>query len=204
MLNGSTFPPARRVRHRFMRPVVVGLVIGLVALTGTDADDEMVVVRSGDLPKVDNVSAGALAQRAVLRAFLEQHPNYSIQPFAMPKIEGHAMDTGPLMGIASGNPPHAIYVNFRQSSSYINHGFLEPLETLVARVLSDDERLRQFDENGQWLAEPSVNQIDRARQAILDRVPPPVWPVIHREADTEKDGIPRGKHIWAMPTTVLA
>ncbi len=204
MLDDSTFPPARRVRHRFLRPVVVGLVIGQVALTGTDADDEMVVVRSGDLPKVDNVSAGALAQRAVLRAFLEQHPNYSIQPFAMPKIEGHAMDTGPLMGIASGNPPHAIYVNFRQSSSYINHGFLEPLETLVARVLSDDERLRQFDENGQWLAEPSVNQIDRARQAILDRVPPPVWPVIHREADTEKDGIPRGEHIWAMPTTVLA
>ena len=74
MLDDSTFPPARRVRHRFLRPVVVGLVIGLVALTGTDADDEMVVVRSGDLPKVDNVSAGALAQRAVLRAFLEQHP----------------------------------------------------------------------------------------------------------------------------------
>ena len=72
MLDDSTFPPARRVRHRFLRPVVVGLVIGLVALTGTDADDEMVVVRSGDLPKVDNVSAGALAEPAIRRNFNEK------------------------------------------------------------------------------------------------------------------------------------
>jgi len=66
------------------------------------------VLDSGDLPLPDNVRAGALAQRVVLRAFLYKHPNYVFKPFVMPRIQGQAMDTAPLMGISSGNPPHAI------------------------------------------------------------------------------------------------
>ncbi|MBT5060401.1 MAG: extracellular solute-binding protein [Gemmatimonadetes bacterium] len=166
--------------------------------------EEIVVVRSGDLPLPDNVSAGALAQRAVLRAFLHKHPNYVFKPFVMPRIQGQAMDTAPLMGISSGNPPHAIYVNFRQSSTYISHGFLEPLETLLARLLSDNERVRQWTEDDEWIADPTAAEVETALQAILDHVPEPVWPVIYRDADTDKMGIPQGRHIWAMPTTVLA
>ncbi|MBT4608963.1 MAG: hypothetical protein HOC05_02905, partial [Gemmatimonadetes bacterium] len=120
---------------RTIRNVAI-LVVASMLLTASpspatatpSAPEQRVVVTSGDLPPVSNVAASALARRAVLRAFLKQHPNYEFKPFVMPKIQGHAMDTGPLMGISSGNPPHAIYVNFRQSSTYINHGFLEPLE----------------------------------------------------------------------------
>jgi hypothetical protein len=57
------------------------------------------VLDSGDLPLPDNVRAGAL---------LYKHPNYVFKPFVMPRIQGQAMDTAPLMGISSGNPPHAI------------------------------------------------------------------------------------------------
>lgn len=113
-----------------MSTYLLGALLGICLISRpgvATSDEEPVVVISGDLPAVNNVSAGALAQRAVLRAFLRDHPNYVFKPFAMPKIQGHAMDTGPLMGISSGNPPHAIYVNFRQSSSYTNHGFLYPL-----------------------------------------------------------------------------
>lgn len=176
----------------------------LVVLCATAATaNEPVVVRAANLPAVNNTSAIANAQRAVLRAFLRDHPDYQIEPFAMPAIEGHVMDTGPLMGIASGNPPHAIYVNFRQSSSYINHGFLEPLEVLLARVLADDERLRQWDEQDRWVADPDSVQTAAALQTILQRVARPVWPVIYREADVGKTGIPPGQHVWAMPTTML-
>ena len=179
------------------------LLYGSVAFAA-ETPAQTVTIRAGNLPAVSNASAGALAERAVLRAFLQEHPEYQIEPFAMPKIEGHAMDTGPLMGIASGNPPHAIYVNFRQSSSYINHGFLEPLEILLARVLSADEKVRQASADGHWLADPTAAEIDAARETILQRVVEPVWPVIYREADSDKEGIEPGRHIWAMPTTVLA
>ncbi len=185
--------------------VAAGMLLTALPSLATDtlpSSDELVVVISDDLPAASNVSASALARRAVLRAFLKQHPNYEFKPFVMPKIQGHAFDTGPLMGISSGNPPHAIYVNFRQSATYINHGFLEPLEVLLARVLSTDERVRQS-AKGAFLADPSQVEIDAARDSILARVPKPIWPVIHREAETGKEGIPTGEHIWAMPTIVL-
>ncbi|MBT3343052.1 MAG: extracellular solute-binding protein [Gemmatimonadetes bacterium] len=202
-MNLTHIVPSRRSGLASLLVAIV--LISLAPTHGVAASDaEPVVVISGDLPAVNNVSAGALAQRAVLRAFLRDHPDYVFKPFAMPKIQGHAMDTGPLMGISSGNPPHAIYVNFRQSSSYMNHGFLEPLEVLLARVLSPNEGVRQSTPDGEWLTEPSLAEIEAARDAILSRVPEPVWPVIHRVADTDKTGIPPGRHIWAMPTTVLA
>ncbi|SVB92849.1 uncharacterized protein METZ01_LOCUS245703, partial [marine metagenome] len=148
--------------------VAAGMLLTALPSPATDTlptSDELVVVTSGDLPAMSNVSASALARRAVLRAFLKQHPNYEFKPFVMPKIQGHAFDTGPLMGISSGNPPHAIYVNFRQSATYINHGFLEPLEVLLARVLSADERVRQS-AAGAFLADPSQVEIDAARDSI--------------------------------------
>ncbi len=76
---------------------------------------------------------------------------------------GSAQDTGPLMTIAAGIPPHAIYVNFRLSATYIGEGFLVPLEQLVARLLSDDHRLLQTDVQGHWRAQPNNEQLSRRR-----------------------------------------
>jgi len=195
-------PPVPSTILRVFGLTLLLLVWGATRLEATGTD-EPVLLRADGLPTVTSTAALANAQRAVLRAFLRDHPNYRIEPFMMPGIQGQEMDTRPLMGIASGNPPHAIYVNFRQSSSYINHGFLEPLEVLLARVLAADERQRQADADGRWLADPDSAQIEAALQAILDRVVSPVWPVIHRAADVDKPGIPPGRHVWAMPTSIL-
>ena len=43
-------------------------------------------------------------------------------------IEGMGMDSGPLMAIAGGVAPDILYVNFRQSDTYIQEGFLYPLD----------------------------------------------------------------------------
>ena len=161
-------PPVPSTILRVFGLTLLLLVWGATRLEATGTD-EPVLLRADGLPTVTSTAALANAQRAVLRAFLRDHPNYRIEPFMMPGIQGQEMDTRPLMGIASGNPPHAIYVNFRQSSSYINHGFLEPLEVLLARVLAADERQRQADADGRWLADPDSAQIEAALQAILDR-----------------------------------
>lgn len=58
-------------------------------------------------------------------------------------VEGMGMDSGPLMAIAGGVSPDIIYVNFRQSDTYIQEGFLYPLdqpEDGYVSALTDAER----------------------------------------------------------------
>ncbi|MCF7837162.1 MAG: extracellular solute-binding protein [Candidatus Marinimicrobia bacterium] len=166
------------------------------------ADEELVTFTVEGLPGPTDMSVPGMAERAVVRAFLRRYPQYRIEPFLMPAIGHSAMDSGPLMGIAAGVPPNAVRMYFRMSSTYIEHGFLEPLEELLARVQSDDPGLREADEEGRWLTQPPPAEVAYWRDQILARVPRPVWPVIYREAGAAKRGLSSGKHIWAMPTRV--
>jgi len=168
-----------------------------------DGSRETVSFTAANVPSPVSMGAGPTAQRRILREFLKNHPNYRIDPFQMPTIEGASQDSGPLMGIAAGQPPHAIYVNFRMSASYINHGFLAPMEVLLARIQSDDPRVRQTDADGEWLADPSEQEIAEAKRKIKQRVADQVWPVVHREADVDKQGVPQGEHVWSLPTSTL-
>jgi len=176
-----------------------GLPASIQAQAATDASS--VRFRAQGLPNALDVGVTAQAQRAVLRAFLEDHPGYEIEPFIMPTVEGGAgIDTGPLMAIAAGIPPHVISVNFRQSSTYMSQGFLEPLEILLARVLSADERVRQCDDDDRWLADPATDEIERALALIQERTPAPAWPVVYRE---DESGHFPGRHAWAVPDDAL-
>jgi multiple sugar transport system permease protein len=100
------------------------------------------------------------------------------------------------MAIAAGFPPHAISVNFRQSSTYIAHDFLAPIEILLARLNSQDPLTREVDSNGQWRAQPSDSEIASALAAIKARVPGATWEVIYRRTDSTTWP---GQHVWALP-----
>ncbi len=152
-----------------------------------------------NLPSPQDADARALAIRGVVRAFAEENPDVSIEPFVMPQIAGGGMDSGPLMAIAAGVPPHAIYVNFRQSSTYIEQGFLAPFEVLLARNLSSNPLVRQADDDGEWLADPTQSEIDAAVELIRQRVPEPAWPVVYRPGFGEADA---ESHVWSVPTGV--
>ncbi len=117
----------------------------------------------------------------------------------MPQIEGSSAETGPLMAIAAGVPPNAIYVNYRESSTYIEHGFLAPVEVLLARILSANpaERAWRGGPRGGWAANPSPREIAQALALIRRRVPKPAWPVIYRQNRAAE------KHVWAMPYSSL-
>jgi len=164
---------------------------------------EKVEFTSMNLPSPISQGADATAARRVFRTFISDRPHYEMKAFQMPSVEGAAMDSAPLMGIAAGQPPHVIYVNFRQSSSYVNHGFLAPMEVLLARLQSDNERVRQTDEAGQWLVDPTAEEIEAAKEKIRERVVDRVWPVVHRRADVDKEGVPQGEHVWSLPTSTL-
>ncbi len=192
--NGMTRP------NRVMRSLLLGLALLLGACGGTAAASESVSFRSQNLPSPSATDVSALATRAVLRAYLNDRPNVVVEPFVMPAIGGSAMDSGPLMAIAAGIPPHVIYVNFRMSSTYLAQGFLEPLEVLLARVLSDDPRVREIVDGQRWAADPAPEEVAAALEAIRQRVPEPAWPVVYRE---DESGRSHERHIWAIPTGTL-
>lgn len=146
------------------------------------------------LPNKRSTDVRTIAERSVLRVFLQQNPGIKIEPFIIPTIQGVSLDAGPLMAIAAGIPPHAMHINFRQSATYLERNFLIPLEPLLARILSDNERVRMTDKDGKWLEDPTPEEIAHALKLIRERVPGPAWPVLYRpRVDGEEP------HAWALP-----
>ncbi len=93
-----------------------------------------------------------------------------LHPFSGITIEGMSMDSRPLMAIAGGMAPDILYVNFRQSDTYIQEGFLYPLD------------------------KPEDNYIESLSEDEFNFwVHPKVIPVIRRRGPRSKE------HVWAMP-----
>ena len=95
--------------------------------------------------------------------------NVEVRPheFSGIKVEGVESD---LLAIAGRVAPDILYVNFRRSDTYIQQGFLHPLDR------------------------PEDGYLSSMSQEDLDfRVHEKIWPVIHRKGPGGK------KHVWALP-----
>jgi len=107
------------------------------------------------LPDPQRPSPEEQAEVAVLNAFREKFPHINPVRFTGVKVESK-QDTQSelLMAIAARMAPDVLYVNFRQSDTYIRQNFLYPLD--------------------EYVAEMSEEELDL-------RVPKPVWPVMKRK-----------------------
>ena len=122
--------------------------------------EESIVLKVFELPESRKTDPYTKAELAVQKAFEEKYPYIDLKPFSGIEIEGMSMDAAPLLAIAGGVAPDILYVNFRQSDTYIRNGFLYPLDEYI-------------------------NNVD---STLLDlRVPDPVWPVIKREGKDRKE-----------------
>ncbi|MBI4024346.1 MAG: extracellular solute-binding protein [Verrucomicrobia bacterium] len=123
-------------------------------LPAADGEERPVTVKVFSLPSKRGVSPEAVAAYRIFERFRQLHPHIRLESSTALQIEGDVQDAAPLMAIAGGTSPDIIYVNFRQSETYIQRGFLHPLDEYVAQMSPEE---------------------------IADRVPGPVMPVIHRE-----------------------
>ena len=112
-----------------------------------------VVLKVFELPDPRKTDAYSRANLAVVEAFRKKFPHIELRAFSGIQIENMDLDAGPLMAIAGGVAPDILYVNFRQSDTYIQNNFLYPLDEFLA---SEDPA------------------------ALSLRVEQPVWQVIHR------------------------
>ncbi len=184
------------LRQRWVCILALGLLCPFMLKA---AATEPVTIRAQGVPLPGATGINAEIARNSLRAFMAEHPHIQVAPFVMPQVGGtEAMDSGPLMAIAAGIPPHVIYVNFRMSSTYLEQGFLAPMEILLARLQSDNPAVRATDAHGNWKADPTLEEIETALAALRARVPDRVWPVVYR-ADFYSDQ----KHVWSLSTSTL-
>lgn len=133
------------------------LLLGLACTLWAESDK--VILKIFELPDPRKTDAYTKANLAVIDAFLAKHPDIELRAYSGIQIENMDMDAGPLMAIAGGVSPDIIYVNFRQSDTYIQNHFLYPLD--------------------EFLAAQNAKEIDL-------RVEEPVWQVIKRKKKGEK------------------
>lgn len=136
---------------------LLAATISSAAVASTLDAEEPVTVTVFHLPSKQSTNAAEIAEYEVTKRFQELHPGIRLQSATPLRIEGAAMDAAPLMAIAGGNSPDVIYVNFRQSDTFIQQGFLYPLDEYIAQMPPGE----------------------RAR-----RIPPVLGPVIHRDGPT--------------------
>ena len=180
--------------------VILAVCLGVSASAGwiekKDDGRTVIHVKAFRLPDPTRTDTKTRADVAVVKEFTQRFPGifrerykakYEADPgkygdfdwdnveielkqFSGITIEGMGMDSGPLMAIAGGVSPDILYVNFRQSDTYIQEKFLYPLDK---------------PEDG-YLSGMTQEEKDFA-------VHEKIWPVIKRRG-------PRGEeHTWAMP-----
>jgi multiple sugar transport system permease protein len=124
------------------------------ALAETSVQDQ-VVVSVFSLPSKRGSSPDQVADYRVLERFQELHPHIKLVSSTPLRIIGQsAQDATALMAIAGGTSPDIIYVNFRQSDTYISQGFLYPLDEYFEKMTEEE---------------------------LAERIPGPVMPVVYRD-----------------------
>ena len=136
------------------------LIFLLIFLTLNIFAAEKTILKVFQLPDPQNTDPFTKADLAVIEAFKEKYPDIELRSFSGIKIEGMDLDSGPLMAIAGGVSPDIIYVNFRQSDTYIQNNFLYPMDDFIQAE--------------------NPTELDY-------RVSKPVWPVINRKKIGEED-----------------
>jgi len=136
------------------------VLLALFRLPGVGAADgaaeKKLVLKVWSLPDPRRTDAAGLADLAVIEEFRKRFPHIELRSVSGLAIEGQLMDSKPLMAIAGGMSPDVIYVNFRQSHTYISQGFLYPMDEFMADVPQSE---------------------------LEARVPGPVLPVVRREGE---------------------
>jgi multiple sugar transport system permease protein len=173
---------------KFFKFIVVFLLFVSVAKAGwiEKKDGKTIIhLKLWELPEPGKTDTYTRAEVAVVKKFVKKFPeifkkeyaekykknpkkygkynwdNVEIQleKFSGIKVEG--VETA-LLAIAGGVSPDVMYVNFRQSSSYIGQGFLYPLDEYFAQLSEEEKKFR---------------------------VHPKIWPVIRRKGKDGKEHI---------------
>ncbi len=124
-----------------MKRPVLWLCLFLFAMVNLYSADKL-ILKVFELPDPKKTDAFTKADQAVIDAFQKKYPYIELRSFTGLKIENLDLDAAPLMAIAGGVSPDIIYVNFRQSATYIEKKFLYPMDEFVNKITPEEMSLR--------------------------------------------------------------
>ena len=197
------------------------LIFVLIALTwpaasvraGAPADDgRRMVLRAYGVPTEFGLTPADEINRRIVDAFRARHPDVDPVSTMGLKMPGGTKteDMVPFMQIVGDIAPDVMYVNFKQSQTYIDMKLLYPLDRYVEQLaqvkLEDGSALGQAD----YVA--ALRQ-GAAWPVIEDRVPEQCWAVIRRQCPYGDDCHYREQwgvvareaheHVWTFPVGPL-
>ena len=161
----------------------------------------------------DRTVAGPVGEASIriVKEFQRLHPCIELAPATGLVMPNRSMDTVPLMQIAGDISPSVIYVNFRQSSTYISQKFLSALDKYLEKTSGADVRDGHLMNTAQYLA--ALRKGNRYAADFEERIPAQCWEVIRRECPyglscpyvKEWSATPAARHfhVWAMPQNQL-
>jgi multiple sugar transport system permease protein len=121
-----------------------------------------IVLRCWGVPTTSG-NVNSLAEFKALEAFQEQFPHVEPIPSTGLEIQGKTQDMVPLMQIAGDIPADVMYVNFRQSQTYVSNRFLYPLDKYIEGVLGKKLEYGLDIQDGPFL--PTGRYLDEAELA---------------------------------------
>ena len=109
------------IAHRW--PILLLAVFAWVSV-GQARGEEIITltVPKVVLPVPGSSTPQNLATQEIIRRFHTLHPNVRLTTVEGIKIEGKGSEISTLMQIAADIPPDILFVNFRNSDSYIQQG----------------------------------------------------------------------------------
>lgn len=169
-------------------------------------------LRAWGVPNGFYIGPIAEADRQVIDAFRHKYPN--VDPIATTGLMlpgSKSMDMVPFMQIAGDVAPHVMFVNFRQSQTYIDMKLLYPLDNYVERMAGVQLPDGPAMDNTTYVA--ALKQ-GPGWSTMPGRELEPCWPVIRRvcaygEKCPHRDAkslppMATHRHIWAYPVGPLA
>lgn len=97
----------------------------------TRREDGKVVLNMWDVPNLNATSPDARAAREVHIAFLRAHPEIKVVVTRGVMVEGAASSSAFYTAMAGGTAPDLFRINMRSIGSYIEEGFVRPLDDFV-------------------------------------------------------------------------
>ena len=112
---------------------ILGFVIYSIAAKDKDLEEDgVIVLKMWDIPRTELTSAYSRSERAVHEEFLRRHPEIKTVMTRGILVEGPARESAFYMAMAGGTAPDVFRINMRSIGSYIDEGFVRPLDDFVA------------------------------------------------------------------------
>ncbi|OQA85037.1 MAG: L-arabinose transport system permease protein AraP [Lentisphaerae bacterium ADurb.Bin242] len=131
-----------------------------------------------NLPDPKATDVNSVIERAKLEAFHQQYPEIEVTAFSGISIPNIGNESQLMLAIAGGQAPDIINVNFRMSDTYIQQGFLHPLDDYIRN-------------------DPEYGSVRR----FLETLPEIFVPIMYREGPAV-GGFPAGKHVWMVGSDI--